>query len=35
MASLVHTGKYGAINAAYTTTMGYYILNYVSDASKF
>ena len=31
MASLVYTGKYGAINAEDTTTLGYYIVNYVSE----
>ena len=31
MASLVHTGKYGATNSTYITTLGYYIVNYLSD----
>ena len=32
MASFLHTGKYGAINAADPTTLVYYIVKYVSDA---
>ena len=31
MASLVHTSKYGGINAADTTPLGYYARNYVND----
>ena len=33
MASFGQTRKYGAINAADTTTMGYFIVKYVYDAS--
>ena len=29
MSSVVHLGKYGAINAADTTTMGYYGIRYL------
>ena len=32
MASFFHTGKYGAINAADPTTMGYQILKFVYDS---
>ena len=28
---MLQTGKYGTINASDTTTLGYYIVNYVSD----
>ena len=31
MSSLVQTGKYGAINAADPTKLGYYVVKYVSD----
>ena len=31
MSSLVHTGKYGAINVADPTTLGYYVVNYLSE----
>ena len=31
MASIVQLGKYGAINAEYTTTMGYYVRKYLSE----
>ena len=31
MASLIHLGKYGAINTANTTTMGYNVLKYASE----
>ena len=31
MASLAKTGKYGDINAAYSTTMEYYVVKYVYD----
>ena len=34
MASLVQTGKYSAINALDTTTLGYYGIKYVSDTFK-
>ena len=30
-ASLVHLGNYGAINAEYPTTMGYCLINYLSE----
>ena len=30
MESLVQTGKYGSINAADLTTIGYYVVKYVS-----
>ena len=32
MSSLLQTGKYGAINAAYPTTMVYYVVKYVYDS---
>ena len=32
MVSLVQTGKYGAINAAYPTTMVYYVVKYVYES---
>ena len=32
MASLVHIGKYGAINAADPTTLGSHVVKYVLDA---
>ena len=32
MESLVQTGKHGAINVEGPTIMGYYVLDYVSDA---
>ena len=31
MDSFVHTGKYGAINVADPTTLGYYVVNYLSE----
>ena len=31
MASLVQLGKYGATNAADTTTIGYYVIKYLSE----
>ena len=31
MASLVQLVKYGAINAEDPTTMGYYLINYISE----
>ena len=31
MASLVQLGKYGNINAADTTTMGYHVIKYLSE----
>ena len=31
MSSLVHVGKYGAINASDTTTMGYYVIKYLYE----
>ena len=31
MASIVQLGKYGAINAEYTKTMGYYVRKYLSE----
>ena len=31
MDSLVQLGKYGAIDAAYKTTMGYYMIKYVYE----
>ena len=34
MASLVQTGKYGAINSTYPVILIYYILKYVSDTFK-
>ena len=35
MEYLVQTSKYGAINAAYNTTLGYYGVKYVSYAFTF
>ena len=32
MASLVQSGKYGDMNKTYTTTMGYYVINFVLEA---
>ena len=32
MASLVQSGKYVAINITYTTTMVYYVINFLSEA---
>ena len=32
MALLVQSGKHGAINTTYPATLGYYAVNYVSDA---
>ena len=32
MAVLVQIGKYGAINTTYTTTMGYYVTKFLSEA---
>ena len=32
MALLVQYGKYGAMNKTDTTTMGYYVIKFVSDA---
>ena len=31
MASIVQLGKYGAINAANPTKMGYYVIKYLSE----
>ena len=31
LVSLVQLGKYGAINASDPTTMGYYVINYLSE----
>ena len=31
MASLIQLGKHGAINAADTNTMGYYVVKYLSE----
>ena len=31
MTSLVQNGWYGLINAAYTTTLGYYVVKYISE----
>ena len=31
MAALVQTGKYGAINTTYTTTMRYYVIKLISE----
>ena len=31
VASLVQLGKYGAINAADPTTMGYYVIKFLSE----
>ena len=31
VSSLVQTGKHGAINTTYNTTMGYYVIKYVYD----
>ena len=31
MTSLAHTGKYGAINKAYSTTMIYYVVKYMDE----
>ena len=31
MSSLVQLGKFGAINASYPTTMGYYMMKYISE----
>ena len=32
MASLVKSGKYGTINTAETSTDGYYVINFISEA---
>ena len=32
MASLVQYGKYDAMNTTYTSTMRYYVINFVSEA---
>ena len=32
MAALVQTGKYGDINTTYTTKMGYYVINFLSES---
>ena len=32
MESLVQYGKYGSINTKDTSTLGYYVINFVSDA---
>ena len=32
MSSLVKTGKYGALNKTGTTTMGYYVIKFISEA---
>ena len=32
MASLVQSGKYYSINTTNTSTMGYYVIKFVSDA---
>ena len=32
MAALVQTNKYGDINTTYTTTMGYYVIKFMSEA---
>ena len=34
MASLVHPGKYGEINATDTTTNGFYVIMFKSEAYK-
>ena len=31
MSATIHNGKYGVINTADTTTMGYYVTNYLSE----
>ena len=31
MASILQVGKYGAINSSDTTTMGYYVVKYLSE----
>ena len=35
MVSLARLGKYGDINASDTTTMGYYVINYLSELSPY
>ena len=32
MDALLQTGKYGAINTKYTTKMGYYVIEFMSEA---
>ena len=32
MSALVQNGKYGAINTTNTTTMGYYVIKFLSEA---
>ena len=34
MASLVESGKYGAINTTYTSTNGFYVIMFTSGAYK-
>ena len=34
MISLLHTGKYGYVNVAYTTTLGYYVVKCIFEPFK-